>query len=99
MYLQRVLEQRVTALLDKLLVKPSLVNLPPMEEGGLLLVSGSTRILKLCFQLILKDHCVIVLTMYFQYLRMLAVAYEKTQELARDLRAVGCGDLDVEGNN
>ncbi|KAH8488735.1 hypothetical protein H0E87_024388 [Populus deltoides] len=65
---QRVLEQRVTALLDKLLVKPSLVNLPPMEEGGLLL-----------------------------YLRMLAVAYEKTQELARDLRAMGCGDLDVEG--
>ncbi|XP_041000120.1 exocyst complex component SEC10b-like [Juglans microcarpa x Juglans regia] len=65
---QRVLEQRVTALLDKLLVKPSLVNLPPMEEGGLLL-----------------------------YLRMLAVAYEKTQELARDLRALGCGDLDVEG--
>ncbi|XP_011023274.1 PREDICTED: LOW QUALITY PROTEIN: exocyst complex component SEC10-like [Populus euphratica] len=65
---QRLLEQRVTALLDKLLVKPSLVNLPPMEEGGLLL-----------------------------YLRMLAVAYEKTQELARDLRAVGCGDLDVEG--
>ncbi|KAJ7962462.1 exocyst complex component sec10 [Quillaja saponaria] len=65
---QRVLEQRVTALLDKLLVKPSLVNVPPMEEGGLLL-----------------------------YLRMLAVAYEKTQELARDLRAVGCGDLDVDG--
>ncbi|XP_010261379.1 PREDICTED: exocyst complex component SEC10-like [Nelumbo nucifera] len=64
---QRVLEQRVTAVLDKLLVKPSLVNLPPVEQGGLLL-----------------------------YLRMLAVAYEKTQELARDLRAVGCGDLDVE---
>ncbi|KAG6786812.1 hypothetical protein POTOM_008429 [Populus tomentosa] len=73
---QRVLEQRVTALLDKLLVKPSLVNLPPMEEGGLLLV------------------CRIA---WLQYLRMLAVAYEKTQELARDLRAVGCGDLDVEG--
>ncbi|KAK2650202.1 hypothetical protein Ddye_017691 [Dipteronia dyeriana] len=65
---QRVLEQRVTAILDKLLVTPSLVNLPPMDEGGLLL-----------------------------YLRMLAVAYEKTQELARDLRAVGCGDLDIEG--
>ncbi|KAK4804121.1 hypothetical protein SAY86_003938 [Trapa natans] len=65
---QRVLEQRVTALLDKLLMKPSLVNLPHMEEGGLLL-----------------------------YLRMLAVSYEKTQELARDLRAVGCGDLDIEG--
>ncbi|XAR54015.1 hypothetical protein NMG60_11028994 [Bertholletia excelsa] len=65
---QRVLEQRVTTLLDKLLAKPSLVNPPPIEEGGLLL-----------------------------YLRMLAVAYEKTQELARDLRAVGCGDLDVEG--
>ncbi|KAK9715956.1 hypothetical protein RND81_06G201500 [Saponaria officinalis] len=65
---QRVLEQRVTALLDKLLQKPSLVNPPPIEDGGLLV-----------------------------YLRMLAVAYEKTQELARDLRAVGCGDLDVEG--
>ncbi|XP_068659031.1 exocyst complex component SEC10b-like isoform X1 [Aristolochia californica] len=65
---QRVLEQRVSAILDKLLVKPSLVNLPPVEEGGLLL-----------------------------YLRGLAVAYEKTQELAKDLRAVGCGDLDVEG--
>jgi len=36
--------------------------------------------------------------MLVQYLRMLAVVYEKTQELARDLRAVGCGDLDVEGN-
>lgn len=35
----------------------------------------------------------------FQYLRMLAVAYEKTQELARDLRGVGCGELDVEGTN
>ncbi|XP_026379861.1 exocyst complex component SEC10b-like isoform X2 [Papaver somniferum] len=65
---QRVLEERVTALLDKLLVKPSLVNLPPVDQGGLLL-----------------------------YLRILAVAYEKTRELARDLRAVGCGDLDVEG--
>ncbi|GLT84635.1 hypothetical protein SLE2022_028540 [Rubroshorea leprosula] len=65
---QRVLEQRVTALLDKILGKPSLVNLPPLEEGGLLL-----------------------------YLRMLAVAYKKTQELARDLRVVGCGDLDVQG--
>ena len=40
-----------------------------------------------------------VLDMCFQYLRMLAVAYEKTQQLARDLRAVGCGDLDVEGNS
>jgi len=30
---------------------------------------------------------------------MLAVAYEKTRELARDLQAVGCGDLDVEGND
>ncbi|KAK4266905.1 hypothetical protein QN277_023765 [Acacia crassicarpa] len=65
---QRVLEQRVTALLDKLLVKPTLVNPPSMEEGGVQL-----------------------------YLRILAVTYEKTQELARDLQAVGCGDLDVEG--
>ncbi|CAK9156719.1 unnamed protein product [Ilex paraguariensis] len=65
---QRILEDRIPKLLEKLLVKPSLVNPPPMEEGGLLL-----------------------------YLRMLAVAYEKTQELSRDLRGVGCGDLDVEG--
>ncbi|OIV95166.1 hypothetical protein TanjilG_21556 [Lupinus angustifolius] len=35
---QRVLEQRITALLDKLLVKPSLVTLPSMEEGGILLM-------------------------------------------------------------
>ncbi|KAK4491144.1 hypothetical protein RD792_001868 [Penstemon davidsonii] len=65
---QRVLEDRVPKLLEKLLVKPSLVNPPAMEEGGLIL-----------------------------YLRMLAVAYEKTQDLARELRSVGCGDLDVEG--
>ncbi|PHT55132.1 Exocyst complex component SEC10 [Capsicum baccatum] len=64
---QRVLEDRVPKLLEKLLLKPSLVSLPPMEEGGLIL-----------------------------YLRLLAVAYEKTRELARDLRSVGCGDLDVE---
>lgn len=38
-YMQRVLEQRVTAILDKLLVKPSLVNVTPVDEGGLLLVS------------------------------------------------------------
>ncbi|KAJ8537169.1 hypothetical protein K7X08_035570 [Anisodus acutangulus] len=66
--IQRVLEDRVPKLLEKLLLKPSLVSPPPMEEGGLIL-----------------------------YLRLLAVAYEKTQELARDLRGVGCGDLDVEG--
>ncbi|KAF9594498.1 hypothetical protein IFM89_031616 [Coptis chinensis] len=77
---QRVLEQRVTALLDKLLVKPSLVNLPPVEQGGLLLLLTA-----------------VVAGGALQHLRILAVAYEKTQELARDLRAVGCGDLDVEG--
>jgi len=65
---QRVLEQRITALLDKLLLKPSLVNLPPLEEGGLLL-----------------------------YLRVLAVTYEKTREFSKDLRTLGCGDLDIEG--
>ncbi|KAK1307879.1 Exocyst complex component 5 [Acorus calamus] len=65
---QRVLEQRVSAILDKLLVKPSLVNLPPVEEGGLLL-----------------------------YLRILPVAFENTQELAKELKSVGCGELDVEG--
>nr|GMD83219.1 exocyst complex component SEC10-like isoform X1 [Ipomoea batatas] len=65
---QRVLEDRVPNLLEKLLMKPSLVNPPSTEEGGLVL-----------------------------YLILLAVAYEKTQELARDLHGVGCGDLDVEG--
>ncbi|KAL3638483.1 Exocyst complex component 5 [Castilleja foliolosa] len=65
---QRVLEDRVPKLLEKLLVKPSLLNPPSVEEGGLIL-----------------------------YLRMLAVAYEKTQDLARDLHSVGCGDLDAEG--
>ncbi|KAG1363387.1 Exocyst complex component 5 [Cocos nucifera] len=33
---QRVLEQRVTGLLDRLLTNPSLVDLPPVEQGGLL---------------------------------------------------------------
>nr|XP_043633310.1 exocyst complex component SEC10a-like [Erigeron canadensis] len=65
---QRVMEDRVPNLLEKLLVKPSIVNPPMMKQGGLLL-----------------------------YLRKLAVGYERTQELARDLRSVGCGDLDVEG--
>ena len=37
--MQRVLEQRVAAVLEKLLVKPPLGNLPPVEEGGALLVS------------------------------------------------------------
>lgn len=32
-----------------------------------------------------------------QYLRIFAVAYEKTKDLARELQSVGCGDLDAEG--
>ncbi|KAI3701263.1 hypothetical protein L2E82_45914 [Cichorium intybus] len=66
---QRVMEDRIPNLLEKLLVKPSLINPPPMKQGGGLLL----------------------------YLRILAVGYERTQELARNLRNVGCGDLDVEG--
>ncbi|KAK4437993.1 Exocyst complex component SEC10b [Sesamum alatum] len=66
--IQRVLEDRVPKLLERLLVNPSLAHPPPMEEGGFIL-----------------------------FLRMLAVAYEKTLDLARDLSAIGCGDLDVEG--
>ncbi|CAL4911040.1 unnamed protein product [Urochloa decumbens] len=65
---QRVLEQRVTTILDRILIKPSLASLPPLEEGSLL-----------------------------QYLRILAVAYDKTKELAKDLQSIGCGDLDIEG--
>lgn len=37
-FTQRVLEQRVTGILDKILVKPSLSSPPPVQEGGLLLV-------------------------------------------------------------
>ncbi|XP_042418505.1 exocyst complex component 5-like [Zingiber officinale] len=33
---QRVIEQRVSAILDRLLEKPSLMNLPPVNQGGLL---------------------------------------------------------------
>ncbi|KAI3829255.1 hypothetical protein L1987_03374 [Smallanthus sonchifolius] len=65
---QRVMEDRIPNLLEKVLVKPSLVNPPPTKQGGLLL-----------------------------YLRRLAVGYERTQELAKDLCSVGCGDLDVDG--
>lgn len=36
--MQRVLEDRIPKLLEKLLVKPSLLNPPRMEEGGLILV-------------------------------------------------------------
>ncbi|KAL2629540.1 hypothetical protein R1flu_014226 [Riccia fluitans] len=64
---QRILEQRVFAVLDRILEKPSLTNPVPMEEGG-----------------------------YLQYLRTLAIAVEKTQELAKELQTLGCGDLDAE---
>ncbi|GBG59446.1 hypothetical protein CBR_g38471 [Chara braunii] len=33
---QRVLEERVAAVIDRILVKPSLANPPPVEQGGLL---------------------------------------------------------------
>ncbi|KAH7315213.1 hypothetical protein KP509_21G040200 [Ceratopteris richardii] len=65
---QRVLEQRVSAILEQILPKPSLSYPPSMEEGGLI-----------------------------QYLRVLAVAYEKTLELSKELHAIGTGDFDVEG--
>eukprot|EP00249_Psilotum_nudum_P023214 c28789_g1_i1 orf=366-2906(-) len=65
---QRVLEQRVVAVLDKIVPKPSLANPPLLEEGGLL-----------------------------QSLRTLATVYEKTKELAKELHALGCGDVDAEG--
>jgi hypothetical protein len=32
-----------------------------------------------------------------QYLRVLAVAYDKTKVLAKELQSIGCGDLDIEG--
>lgn len=36
--LQRILEQRVSLVLDRVLVKPMLTSPPPVEEGGLLQV-------------------------------------------------------------
>ncbi|CAA6658071.1 unnamed protein product [Spirodela intermedia] len=62
---QRVLEQRVAAILDRLLVKPSLLTYLLLRKAD--------------------------------FYSLLAVAYEKTYELAKELRSVGCGDLDVEG--
>ncbi|BBN08731.1 exocyst complex component 5 [Marchantia polymorpha subsp. ruderalis] len=64
---QRILEQRVFAVLDRILEKPTLANPIPIEEGG-----------------------------YLQYLRTLATAVEKTQDLAKELQTLGCGDLDAE---
>lgn len=73
-----------------------------MEKGGLLVVSCksiSTTPFPYAYKFFTFGG-----TYFFsvfglvRYLRMLAVSYEKTQELARDLRAMGCGDLDVEGN-
>lgn len=79
-----------------------MVNLPYKGEGGLL--SVSTNILRPSLLLSNRhfrqqtDIDIICMYLNIQYLRMLAVTYEKTQELARDLQSVGCGDLDVEGN-
>ena len=39
---QRVMEDRIPSLLEKLLVKPSLLHPPPTKQGGLLLVSTET---------------------------------------------------------
>ncbi|KAL3687513.1 hypothetical protein R1sor_013822 [Riccia sorocarpa] len=64
---QRILEQRVFAVLDRILEKPTLSNPVPMDEGG-----------------------------FLKYLRTLAIAVEKTQELAKELQTLGCGDLDSE---
>ncbi|URE30148.1 Exocyst complex component Sec10 [Musa troglodytarum] len=38
-----------------------------------------------------------VMSILVQYLRIFAVAYEKTEDLAKELQSVGCGDLDAEG--
>ena len=38
------MEDRVPTFLEKLLLKPSLVNPPPMAEGGLVLVSDVAEI-------------------------------------------------------
>ncbi|KAK7246362.1 hypothetical protein RIF29_41229 [Crotalaria pallida] len=53
----RVLEQRITALLDKLLVKPSLVTSPSMEEWGLLLdTSGSVKLWEITKGVVVEDY-------------------------------------------
>uniref|UniRef100_A0A3Q7JMN0 Exocyst complex component Sec10 n=1 Tax=Solanum lycopersicum TaxID=4081 RepID=A0A3Q7JMN0_SOLLC len=94
---QRVLEDRVPKLLEKLLLKPSLVNPPPMAEGGLVLVSDVQRLFISIRRGKYGLWLTLLLPLNVQYLRLLAVAYEKTQEFDKELRSVGCGDLDVEG--
>lgn len=139
--LQRVLEQRVAAALDKLLPIPSLVNPIPMDEGGYQKVgdlflwwtllkavvesinhmrsklvlpfwncfllcgidiswrwnlygalvasyTGLSRLMRLCWHHV---------CLTWQYLRLLAGAYEKTQELVKELCALGCEEPDFEG--
>ena len=53
---QRVLEDRVPKLLEKLLLKPSLVSPPAMEEGGLILLSNMTRNFLLFAQSLREKH-------------------------------------------
>ena len=48
-FTQRVLEQRVTGILDKILAKPSLMSPPPVQEGGLLLVCRYLFISFFCY--------------------------------------------------
>lgn len=177
---QRVMEQRVSTVLEKLLPKPSLTNPIPMDEGGyqqvgdvqrkfllwsltlslkwriltltlfvcvscmsetlwyfglgrcIILIlwsfhtppvcklcvhrahylnwmctpvcSCSVKVLFKCFVWIFSKYSLTIfrtphnwIVMLVQYLRMLAGAYEKTKDLAKELQALGCGDLDVEG--
>ncbi|PWA76649.1 transcription repressor MYB5 [Artemisia annua] len=46
---QRVMEDRIPSLLEKLLVKPSLLHPPPTKQGGLLLVSTETGLTEALF--------------------------------------------------
>lgn len=51
-YMQRVLEDRVPNLLEKILMKPSLINPPSTEEGGLVLVIASSSSFLLFFNFV-----------------------------------------------
>lgn len=62
-FTQRVLEQRVTGILDKILAKPSLMSPPPVQEGGLLLVCR--YLLYLFFSIFFSRIGIRKLTLYF----------------------------------
>lgn len=74
------MEDRVPKLLEKLLVKPSLVHPPPMGEGGLLLVSSVTGCICLYINCYLFDFNYLML-IFLSYLYVVSVPQNVSSEL------------------